>query len=98
MNLKRKQKLTETSCNLLSQDNLIQKTISNGNPIEVEAHIEREELVNDTLRPYNTRTDCSKFFGKKNLGLSWEENLNNYIKTMPRFQKRFAVTELIFII
>jgi hypothetical protein len=45
--------------------------------IEVEAHIERAELVNDTLRPYNTLTDCSKFFGIKNLGLSWEEDLNN---------------------
>lgn len=55
--------------------------------IEIEAHIERAELVNDTLRPYNTITDCSKFFGIKDLGLSWEEDLKNYIKTMPRFPK-----------
>ena len=55
--------------------------------LDIEARIERSELVNDTLRPYNTITDCSKFFGIKNLGLSWEEDLKNYIKTMPRFPK-----------
>lgn len=55
--------------------------------IGVDAHIERSALVNDTLRPYNTITDCSKFFAIEDLGLSWEEDLKGYIKTMPSFPK-----------
>ena len=47
--------------------------------------LERTELVDDSLRPYNTITDCSKFFSIKDLGLTWQKDLERYMEVMPSF-------------
>ena len=59
------------------------------NLLKLDANIERAELVDDSIRPYNTITDCSKLFDKRSLGLTWEEDLERYIKVLPKFPSSF---------
>ena len=53
--------------------------------LNLDAEIVKSKLVNDLLRPYNTITDCTKFFGYADLGLTWQEDLARYMKDMPMY-------------
>lgn len=53
--------------------------------LNLKAKVKRVDLVNDKIRPNYSITDCSKFSKETGLNFSWEEDLSEYMTSLPKF-------------